>query len=129
MKTVCTCAPIDSMTHNFLHASKINDYENIIYSIAPSQDFHPLGLFRDNHLEELNFPTLFYGHPQSLTISKKLSYQQITQWELLHKSTYFSINISNLFLKATEVFIQNFINFRWVCIRKLNGRSLKAHEV
>ncbi len=75
MKTVCTCAPIYSMIHNFLHASKINDYENVIYSIAPSQNFHPLGYFKDNHLEELNFPTLFYGHPQSLTISKKLSYQ------------------------------------------------------
>jgi len=86
-------------------------------------------LFRDNHLEESNFPTLFYGHPQSLTISKKLSYQQIAQWELLHKSIDFSINISNIFFKVTKVFIQKLINFRWVCIRKLNGRSLKAPEV
>jgi hypothetical protein len=117
------------MIHNFLHASKINDYENVIYSIAPSQNFHPLGYFKDNHLEELNFPTLFYGHPQSLTISKKLSYQQIAQWELLHKSTKFSINISNLFFKATEVSIKKFINVRWVCICNLNGRSLKASEV
>jgi len=31
-----TCAPIDSMIHNFLDASKINDYENIIYYIVPS---------------------------------------------------------------------------------------------
>jgi len=31
-----TCALIDSMIHNFLNASKINDYENIIYPIAPS---------------------------------------------------------------------------------------------
>jgi hypothetical protein len=36
------------MIHNFLNASKINDYENIIYPIAPSWYFHPLGLFRDN---------------------------------------------------------------------------------
>jgi hypothetical protein len=56
-----TCALTNSMIHNFLHASKINDYENIIYSIAPSQDFHPLGLFRDNHSKELNFPTFFMG--------------------------------------------------------------------
>jgi hypothetical protein len=63
-----TCFPIDSMIHNFLNVSKNNDYKKIIYFIAPCQDFHPLGLFRDNHLKELNFPTLFYGHPQDLTI-------------------------------------------------------------
>ncbi len=68
-------------TCNFIDASKINDYVNVIYSIAPSQDFYPLGLFKDNQSKELNFPTLFYGHPQDLTISKNLSYQQITQWE------------------------------------------------
>jgi hypothetical protein len=49
--------------HNFLDASRINDHENVIYFIAPSQYFHHLGLFIDNHLEELNFPTLFYGNP------------------------------------------------------------------
>jgi hypothetical protein len=35
------------MIHNFLDAPKIMDYENTISSIAPSQNFHPLGLFRD----------------------------------------------------------------------------------
>jgi hypothetical protein len=49
------------MIHNFLHAPKIMDYENTIYYIAPSPNFHPLGLFKDKHLEEQNFPTLFYG--------------------------------------------------------------------
>jgi hypothetical protein len=80
-------------------------------------------------LEEFNFPTLFYGHPQSLTIFLKLSYQQIAPWELLHKSKDFSINISKLFFKATKVSIQKVIGSRWVCIRKLNGRSLKASKV
>jgi hypothetical protein len=28
------------MINNLLDVSKINDYENIIYSITPSQDFH-----------------------------------------------------------------------------------------
>jgi len=37
--------PTDSMIHNFLDAPKIMDYENTIYSIAPSQKFHPLSLF------------------------------------------------------------------------------------
>ncbi len=41
------CAPTNSMIHNFLNTCfKINDYENVIYSIASSQDIHPLGLFR-----------------------------------------------------------------------------------
>jgi hypothetical protein len=44
------CTPIDSMIHNFLDAPKIMDYENIIYSITPSQNFHPLGLFKNKHL-------------------------------------------------------------------------------
>jgi hypothetical protein len=41
------------VVHNFLEGPKIMDYDNII--------FHPLDLFKDKHLEELNFPTLFYG--------------------------------------------------------------------
>jgi hypothetical protein len=37
------------MIHNFLDVSKIMDYENIIYYIAPSQNFYPLGLFKNKH--------------------------------------------------------------------------------
>jgi len=55
------CTPIDSMIHIFLDVPKIMDYENIIYSIAPSQNFHPLSLFQDKHFKKLNFPTFFYG--------------------------------------------------------------------
>jgi hypothetical protein len=51
------------MIHNFLDPPKIIDYENTIYSIAPSQDFHPLGLFKNKHSKKLNFPTLLYGQP------------------------------------------------------------------
>jgi hypothetical protein len=36
------------------------DYENTIYYITLIQNFHPLGLFKYKHLEELNFPTSFY---------------------------------------------------------------------
>ncbi len=43
------------MVHNFLDAPKIMDYENTIYYIIPSQNFHLLGLFKYKHLEELNF--------------------------------------------------------------------------
>jgi len=55
--------PTNSMIHNSLDPPKIIDYENIIYFIAPSQDFHPLGLFKDKHSKELNFPTSLYGQP------------------------------------------------------------------
>jgi hypothetical protein len=49
------CTMTNSMIHNFLDAKKITDYENTISFIAPSQNFHPLSLFKDKHLEELKF--------------------------------------------------------------------------
>jgi hypothetical protein len=54
------CTPTNSMIHNFLNAPKIMDYEIIIYFIAPSQNFHLLGSFKDKHSKKLKFPTLFY---------------------------------------------------------------------
>ncbi len=66
------------MIHNFFGVPKIMDYENIIYSIAPSQDFHPLGLFKYKHSKQLNFPTLFYGQLQYF--SRGFSYQEIVEW-------------------------------------------------
>jgi hypothetical protein len=42
------CTPIDLMTHNFLEAPKIMDYENTMYFIAPSQHFHPVGYLKIN---------------------------------------------------------------------------------
>ncbi len=60
------------MIHNFLEAPKIMVYENTIYFIAPNQHFHPLGLFKKKHLEELNISTLFYG--QFWQFSKGFSY-------------------------------------------------------
>ncbi len=102
------------MIHNFLDAPKIMDNENIIYSITPSHNFHPLGLFKYKHSEKLNFQTLLYGQPQQF--SKSFSYQQIAQWELFHKFGDFSTNISNLFFKAAKVSIQKIIGFGWVRI-------------
>jgi hypothetical protein len=69
--------PTDSMIHSFLNVPKIMDCENTIYSISRSQNFHPLGLFLKKHLEELNFPTLFYGQPQQFFDC--FLYQKITQ--------------------------------------------------
>jgi hypothetical protein len=71
------------------------DYDNIIYFIAPNQKFHFLNLFRNKHSKEQKNSTLFYGQLQQF--SKGFSYEPIVQWELLHKSKDFSINILNLF--------------------------------
>jgi len=54
------------MIHNFLEVPEIMGYQNTICFITSSQHFHPLSLFKDKHLEKLNFPTLFCG--QFLTI-------------------------------------------------------------
>ncbi len=64
--------PINLMIHNFFKAPKIINYDNTIYFIAPSQHFHRQGSFKDKHLKELNFPTLFYEQLQQL--SKGFSY-------------------------------------------------------
>jgi hypothetical protein len=39
------------MIHNFLNVPKIMDYENTIYSIAPSQENHLLSSFKNKHLK------------------------------------------------------------------------------
>ncbi len=49
---------IDSTIHNFLDSTKIMDYENTIYFIAPSQNFHIIGLFKNKHAKELNFSSI-----------------------------------------------------------------------
>jgi hypothetical protein len=49
------CTLIDSMIHDFLDAKKIMDYENIIFYIFPSQNFHLLSLFKDKHSKEKKF--------------------------------------------------------------------------
>lgn len=69
--------PTDTLIHNFLHAEQIDNHEKL--SMAPSQDYHPLGLFRNKSCEELNLPTLFFGHPRNSKNYDQYSYQQIVQ--------------------------------------------------
>jgi hypothetical protein len=54
--------PSETLVHNFLDSEKIYDFENLM-SIAPSQEYSSLGIFKDKNSEELNYPTLFSGHP------------------------------------------------------------------
>jgi hypothetical protein len=54
------CITTNSLIHKFLDVPKIMDYENTISSIAPSQNFHPLGIFKNKHLKEQKISILFY---------------------------------------------------------------------
>jgi hypothetical protein len=65
--------PSESLVHNFLDSEKIYDFENLM-SIASSQEFSPLSIFKDKNSEELNYPTLFSGHPRDEKITKNFSY-------------------------------------------------------
>jgi hypothetical protein len=44
---------------NILSFEQIYNYFENVVTLAPSQDFKPLGLFQDPHCEELNFLTFF----------------------------------------------------------------------
>ncbi len=84
------------MVQNMLYSENIYDYFENVVTMAPSQDFKPLGLFQDPHCEELNFPTLFLGQPHS-NQNTKMFYQMIVQWEFLNKNHNFATHIPNLF--------------------------------
>jgi len=50
------------MIHNFLDVPKIMNYENTIYFVAPSQNFHPLSLFKYKHSKKQNFQCCFMSN-------------------------------------------------------------------
>jgi hypothetical protein len=53
--------PSEILIHNFLDLKK-NYYFGNLMSIAPNQECSLMGVFKDKNSEELNYPTLFYGH-------------------------------------------------------------------
>jgi hypothetical protein len=110
------------MVQNILSFEQIYDYFENVVTMALGQYFKPLKLFQDPHCEELNFPTLFFGQPRS-NQGIKMSYQMITQWELLHKNHNFATHILNLFFKAIKILINFVISSSWVhiCKRKFLG--------
>jgi len=58
---------IDNLMQFFLSTDQIMSDENVI-TMAPSQDYKPLGLFKDPNNKECNYPTLFFGMPRKLSI-------------------------------------------------------------
>ena len=49
---------MDSLTQ------RIHDLQDKIIEIARVEGKRPLGIFKDKFVEEMNFPTLFYGDPR-----------------------------------------------------------------
>jgi hypothetical protein len=92
---------INTMVQNILSSEQIYDYFKNATTVAPSQDFKPLGHFQDPYREELNFPTLFFGQLHS-NQRIKISYQMIVQWELLQKNHNFATHIPNCFTKLLK---------------------------
>ena len=120
----------ETMIHNFLDSDIINDYDKMLI-VAPSEDYHPISIFKDKYSEELNFPTLFYGYPRNQNIYDKFFQHAIAKWEFLHKNHDFAQNIQNIFFKAIKICIQKVKNSSWIRIRKrkLTGRTLTTNQI
>jgi hypothetical protein len=106
-------SPSETLVHNFLDSEKIYDFENLIF-IALSQEYSLVGIFKDKNSEELNYPTLFSGHPRDEKITKNFSYHQIASWEILHKNHDFATNIQSIFFKAVKLCIEKVRNSSWI---------------
>jgi hypothetical protein len=117
----------DTLIQNILEPEQIFDDDDSI-AIAPGENFRPLGLFRDLHSEEYNFPTLFFGHQRP---DIKLSYQKIAQAELTSTNRKFAYHITNLFFKTIKILIHFVLSSAWIRMRKsiLKSRKPTAAQV
>jgi hypothetical protein len=88
-----------------------------------------LDFFQNQNSEECNYPTSLFGTPRKPSILAKFQYQDIAQWELMHKDHWFARRIPNLFFKAIKVLIQQVKSTSWIKIHKgkLNDRVLRAN--
>lgn len=50
-----------TLMHGYGETYVVDDMENRVIDIAPSNNDQPLGMFQDKYFEELNFLTLFFG--------------------------------------------------------------------
>jgi hypothetical protein len=55
--------PTETLIHGFTESQCIRDLQDKIVELAPAEGQCPLGIFKDKFVEEMNFPTLFYGDP------------------------------------------------------------------
>ena len=79
----------------------------------------------------MSFPSLFYGNKRPSDMVKNFTYQNISQWEVLHKNHDFAYHTTNLFYKAIRIILHQVFNSIWIRIRKgqLKGRKLVAKDV
>ena len=75
---------VESLIHWSNDSQLIKDLEITLIEITTFEGIKPHGIFQDTYSEEMNFPTLFFGHLHPTDISNKLSYQKIAKWELMH---------------------------------------------
>ena len=121
----------ETLVHGLSHSQLIDDLENKVIEITPSEGFSLLSVFQDHHSEEMNFPTLFFRFAHPSDIVQCFSYLKIAQWDLLHKDDDFAMHITNIFFKAMRIIIQQVSSCAWICIRKgeLKGKKLCAKDV
>ena len=62
--------PVETLVHGFTDSQCIRDLQDKILEIALVEGDHPLRIFKDKFVEEMNFPTLFYGDPCASDITK-----------------------------------------------------------
>ena len=49
---------------------QLSKYSKTLPYLAPGEGQRPLGIFKDKFIEEMNFPTLFYGDPHGIDITE-----------------------------------------------------------
>ena len=113
------------MVHGFKESRKIHDSQDRIFEVAPVEGQKPFGIFKDKFAEEMTFPTLLFGNPHDDDNTKRLSYQKIVQWELLHYNGDFSYHITILFFKIVQILIEEVLSRIWIQIRKGHLRGIK----
>ena len=61
---------VETLVHGFTDLQCMCDLQDTIVEIAPAEGQRPLGIFKDKFVEEMNFPTLFYGDPCGTNITE-----------------------------------------------------------
>ena len=62
--------PAEILVHGFIDSQCSHDLQDKIVEIAPAEGQCPLGIFKEKFVEEMIFPTLFYGDPCGTDITE-----------------------------------------------------------
>ena len=92
----------ETLIHCFNDSHSIKYLETTIIKFVLSEGIRALAIFQDTYLEEMNFPTLFFGSLHPTDIVDNLSYQKFSKWELMHQGNDFATHITDIFFKAIK---------------------------